>query len=140
LEPTKPPIALNVNGLFESTNLTRDIPLEPHISRARFVTIDREMLLYESGHARGVKGIVFNLFPDVIYRGVIQEIDQTGDEVIWSGYIQDVEYGYFTLVFTSGVFMGHFGGSRGIYEVVFEDESLYRVIEIDQTKFPGGEY
>jgi hypothetical protein len=50
-----------------------------------------------------------------------------------------VENSYFTLVYTSGVFMGHFGSPLGIYEAVIVEDDLYRVIQIDQTKFPGGE-
>ena len=35
--------------------------------------------------------------------------------------------------------MGHFASPLGIYEAVIVEDDLYRVIQIDQTKFPGGE-
>lgn len=126
-------------GLFADTEITRDLPAEPHITRSRFVKVNLGQLLDETGQARNVKEITFNLFPDVVYIGVVEQVEQSGDSYTWSGYLQDVEYSYFTMVYTSGVFMGHFASPQGIYEAVFVEDGLYRVIEIDQTKFPGGE-
>ena len=126
-------------GLFLDTNLTREIPEEAHIVRSRFVKINLDQLLDETGQARDVKEIIFNLFPDVTYTGVIEQVDQSGDTISWSGYLKDVEYSYFTMVYTSGVLMGHFASPLGVYETAFVDGDLYRVIMIDQTKLPGGE-
>jgi hypothetical protein len=127
------------SGLFVDTDLVRDLPSEPHISRYRFVKVDLSRLLDDTGQFLDVKRIVFNLFPDAVYTGVIEQVEQSGDTVSWSGYLEDVENSYFTLVYTSGVFMGHFGSPLGIYETVIVEDDLYRVIQIDQTKFPGGE-
>jgi len=126
-------------GLFADTDLTREIPEEAHIVRSRFVKINLNLLMDEAGQARDVKEIIFNLFPDVTYTGVIEQVDQSGDTISWSGYLKDVEYSYFTMVYTSGVFMGHFASPLGIYETAFVEDDLYRVIMIDQTKLPGGE-
>lgn len=126
-------------GLFVDTDLVRTLPVEPQISRYRFVKIDLSQLLDDTGQSLDVKRIVFNLFPDVVYTGVIEQVEQSGDTVSWSGYLEEVENSYFTLVYTSGVFMGHFGSPVGVYEAVIVEDDLYRVIQIDQTKFPGGE-
>ncbi len=126
-------------GLFADTDITRDLPDEPHISRYRFVKLNLEQLLDETGQARNLKEVTFNLFSDVVYTGVIEQVEQSGDSVSWSGILEGVENGYFTMVYTSGVFMGHFASPLGVYEAVFVDDDLYRVIQIDQTKFPGGE-
>lgn len=126
-------------GLFLDTNLTREISEEAHIVRWRFVKINLDLLLDEAGQARDVKVIIINLFPDVTYTGVIEQVDQSGDSISWSGYLKDVDTSYFTMVYTSGVFMGHFASPLGIYETAFVEGDLYRVIMIDQTKFPGGE-
>ena len=125
--------------LFADTDQTREIPVEPQIVRSRFVKIRLDLLLDETGQARDVKEIVFNLFPDVSYTGVVEEVVQNGDGYSWSGYLKDVDTSYFTMVYTSGVFMGHFASPLGVYETAFVDGDLYRVIMIDQTKFPGGE-
>jgi hypothetical protein len=142
-EPNALPLetpALSIStGLFVDTNLRRDLPSEPHISRSRFVKVDLKLLLDESGESREVEKIVFNLFPDVVYTGLIEQVERSGDSYSWSGYLQGVENSYFTLVYTSGVFMGHFGSPQGIYEAVVVEDDVYRVIQIDQTKFPGGE-
>lgn len=126
-------------GFFKDTDLSRALPEEPHIIRSRFVNIDLDQLLDETGQARAVKVITFNLFSDVVYIGVIEKMEQSGDSFSWSGYLDKVDYSYFTMVYTSGVFMGHFASPLGIYEAVFVEDSIYRVIEIDQTKFQGGE-
>lgn len=129
----------NSAGLFADTDRTRNLPSEPHISRARFVTIHLGQLIDEAGQSRNVREITLNLFPDATYTGAIEEVEQAGDTISWSGTLADVEFSYFTMVYTSGVFMGHFASPLGVYEVVFVEEGLYRVIEIDQSKFPGGE-
>ena len=142
--PTKMPAVVPVNpgesgALFLDTDLTREVPEEAHIVRSRFVKINLDQLLDETGQARDVKEIIFNLFPDVTYTGMIEQVEQNGDSISWSGYLKDVEYSYFTMVYTSGVFMGHFASPLGIYETAFVEDDLYRVIMIDQTKLPGGE-
>lgn len=137
--PMETPALSISNGLFTDTDLKKNLPSEPHISRSRFVKVDLSQLLDEAGKPLNIREIVFNLFPDVIYTGVIEQVEQSGDTVSWSGYLEGVEYSTFTLVYTSGVFMGHFGSPLGTYETVIVEDDLYRVIEIDQTKFPGGE-
>jgi hypothetical protein len=126
-------------GLFLNTDQTRELPEEPHIVRARFVKLNLNQLMDENGEPRDVAELTFNLFPDVVYTGVIKQVEQSGDGLSWSGYLKDVETSYFTMVYTSGVFMGHFASPLGVYEAVFVDDDLYRVIMIDQTKLPGGE-
>jgi hypothetical protein len=86
-----------------------------------------------------VKEITLNLFPDVVYTGVIQQTEVSGDSISWSGILKDVGKSYFTMVYTSGAFMGHFASPLGICEAVYVEDDLYRVIMIDQSKFPGGE-
>ncbi len=81
--------------------------------RSRFVKINLDLLMDETGQARDVKEIIFNLFPDVTYTGVIEQVEQSGDSISWSGYLKDVDTSYFTMVYTSGVFMGHFASPLG---------------------------
>jgi hypothetical protein len=133
------PNPVNTTGFFIDTDETRLLPEEPHIIRSRFVKIRPDLLMDEAGQAREVMEIVFNLFPDVTYVGVVGEVIQSGDGYTWSGYLRGVNTSYFTLVFTGGVFMGHFASPEGIYEAVIVDGDLYRITMIDQTKFPGGE-
>ena len=127
------------DGFFVETNQTRVLPEEPQIIRSRFVKVHLDQLLDGTGQPRDVKQIALNLFPDVIYTGIIEQVEENGDSISWSGYLKDVETSYFTMVFTSGVFMGHFASPLGVYESVLVEGDLYRVIMIDQTKFPGGE-
>lgn len=133
------PNPVNATEFFIDTDESQSVPQESHIVRSRFVKIRLDLLLDEAGQARDVREINLNLFPDVNYVGVIEEVVPNGDSFSWSGYLQGVEYSYFTMVYTSGVFMGHYASPSGIYEVVIADGDLYRVIMIDQTKLPGGE-
>ena len=43
------------------------------------------------------------------------------------------------MVYTGGVFIGHFASPLEVYEVSLVQDDLYRVILIDQSKFQGGE-
>ena len=126
------------DALFFDTNESVPAPTEPHISRWRPVKINLALLVGESGDALDVKEFTINLFPDVVYTGVIETVEQDAEVYSWSGYLKGVETSYFTMVYTSGVFMGHFGSPLGVYETAYIRDDLYRIIQIDQQKFPGG--
>jgi hypothetical protein len=143
-EPSAPSLeaptpALSSSGLFIETDAVRSLPVEPHISRSQLVKVNFSLLLDESGQPRNIKEIALNLFPDVIYTGVIEKIEQNGDGFSWVGYLKDVEFSELTMVYTSGVFIGHFASPLGVYEVSFLETDLYRAIMIDQSQFTGGE-
>jgi sulfur transfer complex TusBCD TusB component (DsrH family) len=126
-------------SIFLDTDAAIPALAEPHVVRWRAVKINLALLLDESGQARDVKEFTINLFPDVVYTGVIELVEQAGDVVSWSGTLKGVENSYFTMVYTSGAFMGHFGSPLGVYEAAYARDEVYRIIEIDQNKFPGGE-
>ena len=126
-------------GFFVASDETHTFPEEPQISRSRLVMINRGQLLDENGRSISVKEITLNLFPDVIFTGVIEQIEENGDSFSWVGYLKDVEFSAMTIVYTSGVFMGNFASPLGVYEFSYVEEDLYRIIMIDQTKFPAGE-
>lgn len=129
----------NSSKLFIDTDATRALPMEPQIVRARFAQVNLALLMDETGQSRNVKEITLNLFPDVIYTGVIKQVEQNGDGFSWMGYLKNVEYSELTMVYASGVFIGHFASPLGVYEVSIVEGDLYRIIMIDQTQFPGGE-
>jgi hypothetical protein len=127
------------DNIFLDTDFSLPDPNEPQIQRWRAVKINLALLIDPSGQTRNVKEFTINLFPDVTYIGVIEQVEQAGDVYSWSGYLKGVEYSYFTMVYTSGAFMGHFASPLGIYEAAFARDDIYRVTQIDQSKFPGGE-
>ena len=127
------------DSIFLDSGESVPAPAEPHIARSRPVKINLGLLIDETGQARPVKEIVVNLFPDTTYIAVIEQAEQAGDVYSWSGVLKGVEYSYFTMVYTSGAFMGHFASPLGIYETAYVRDDLYRVIQIDQQKLPGGE-
>lgn len=127
------------NLIFLDTDVVLADPAEGHISRWRAVRVNLALLLDEQGQARNLKEFTVNLFPDVTYIAVIENIEQSGGVYSWSGYLKDVELSYFTMVYTGGAFMGHFASPLGVYETAFSQGDVYRVIQIDQSKFPGGE-
>ncbi|MBI5824997.1 MAG: hypothetical protein HZB18_13285 [Chloroflexi bacterium] len=136
-----PAMALSTSsaGLFLDANSNLQLPSEPHISRWRLVKIDFSQLLDESGQAKKVKEFTINLFPDTVYTGVVTQTEEMGDGSTWVGYLKDVEYSELSMVYTSGVYIGHFASPMGVYEVTFVKDDLYRVIQIDQQQLPGGE-
>lgn len=127
------------NSIFLDADAVIPGPSDDHIARWRAARINLALLIDDTGQARGVKEFTVNLFPDVIYTGVIEQVDQAGDVYSWSGYLKGIEHSYFTMVYTSGAFMGHFASPLGVYEATYARDDLYRIIQIDQSKFPGGE-
>jgi hypothetical protein len=126
-------------SIFLDTDAVLADPTDGHIQRWRAVKINLALLIDETGQTHNVKEFTINLFPDVTYTGVIEQVEQAGDVYSWSGYLKGIEYSYFTMVYTSGAFMGHFASPLGVYEAAFARDDIYRVIQIDQSKFPGGE-
>jgi len=126
-------------SIFLDTDAVLAAPTDRHIERWRAVKINLALLIDDAGQARDLKEFTINLFPDVTYVGVIEQVEQAGDVYSWTGSIKGVEYSYFTMVYTSGAFMGHFASPLGVYEAAYAREDVYRVIQIDQSKFPGGE-
>ena len=113
--PLETPLSISASSpLFADAKSNRILPEEPHISRWRFVKVNGGQLLDESRGSYKAKEASFNLF-------------------------LDLEINHFTMVYTSGVFMGHFASPLGVYEAVYVEDGLYRVIQIDQTEFQGGE-
>lgn len=140
-EPLEPPTLTlpTSSGLFIETNAVLSLPTQMHISRSRLVKVNQALLIDETGELRSVNEITLNLFPDAVYTGVIVQTDPSDDGYSWVGYLKDVESSQFTLIYTSGVFIGHFASPQGVYEVSSVGDDLYRIVMIDQTKLPGGE-
>ena len=109
----------------------------PQIVRHRFVKVNLGLLLNAEVQPRSVKEITINLFPDVVYTGVIEKVEIDGGGYSWMGYLKGVEYSSMFMVYTAGVFIGHFASPEGTYEVSVVGESdLYRAVLIDQQKLP----
>ena len=97
------------------------------------------LLLDAKKKARRVKEIPISLFPDVVYTGVIEKIEFDGAGYSWIGHLKGVEYSSMFMVYTAGVFIGHFASPKGVYEVsVVGEGDLYRVVLINQQRLEGG--
>lgn len=130
------------DALFIDTKAIGVIDEAPHVIRYRFVNVNLNLLLDENQQALELKPeteILINLFPDVAYTGVIEQIEDTGDSITWVGYLKDVEFSELTMLYTGGTFIGHFASPEGVYEISLAGDNLYRIIKIDQTQLPGGE-
>ncbi len=141
--PLATPVAFaqeeNVLCLDTSRLPLRTLPSEPHVIRSRLVEINLDALLDETGQARAVEEITLNLFPDATYIGVIENIAEEGDGYAWSGHLKGIEFSALYMVYTSGIFLAHFDSPLGVYEIDFVEDDLYRVIQIEQLRYPGGE-
>ncbi len=136
------PAAPVVAGLFVETKEKREASSAPHVARQRLVRLDLSLLLAPDGQPLDLKAggeITLNLFPDTTYTGVIVQIEQNADDCSWVGYLKGVEFSQMTLVYTGGLFIANISSPEGVYEVSTLGDDLYRIIQIDQTKLPGGE-
>jgi hypothetical protein len=144
LPPSKAPIEssdLPSDALFLEVESSLPAPAAAYIARSRVVKIDFSVLLDESGRARNLRGdpVALNLFPDVTYTGVIEQIEENGDGFSWTGHLKDVEYSSLIMIFTGGTFIANISSPGGVYEVSRARGDFYRVVLIDQQKFQGGE-
>ena len=133
--------ALSSAALFLDGASLAPVPSASYVARSRAVTINFPLLLDENGRARELTGntITLNLFPDVIYTGVIEQIEENGDSYTWIGQLKNVEFSGLTMILTEGVFIAKIASPDGVYEVSNIGGDLYRVILINQENLPGGE-
>jgi hypothetical protein len=121
--------------LFGDTDAQGAPPSGPQVVRHRFVTIDPARLLDGAGDERGDR-YVLNLFPDVVLEAAVDEVHQAGDTISWSGRLGGDPPGSFTMVYTAGVYQLHAAAPAVAFEVVTAGPGLYRVDQLDQSRFP----
>lgn len=113
-------------------------PLEAHMARARYVTVNTAMLFGANGKPLG-KGILpeitLNIFDDATFTGRVSRVWQDRWGAYWTGSINGVPGGYFHLTVSDGVLMAHVASPRGVYEVAIAPDGQYRAVQIDQSKF-----
>lgn len=128
-------------SLFGDSGATYDVnarPLESHQVRARYLTVNTAMLFGANGKQLG-KGalpeIKLNIFENASYTGRVTRAwtDRWGS--YWTGKLNGVPGGYFFLTVVDGAFMAHVASPKGVYEVAYTPEGIYRAIQIDQSKF-----
>src|SRR5687768_14295940 len=131
--------ALASGELFLDAETSEEAPSAAYVARSRVVKINIPLLLDENGQARELTGkkITLNLFPDVNYTGVIEQVEENGDSYTWIGSLQDVEFSTLTIILTEGVFIAKIASPDGVYEVSSIGGDLYRVILINQENLGG---
>ena len=130
------------SGLFIPAQYSTTPTPSPSVSRSRFVKINVPLLLSSNGQALPLPAnaeIVLNLFPDVVYTGVVEQIQQEGDGYSWVGHLKGLDTSTMTIVYTAGVFAGNFASPAGVYEVSHLSGDLYQVIAVNQSPFQGGD-
>lgn len=134
----------DIPALFSEVVTAADMPVQDlpeHVIRSRLVSVNFDLLDQADTRSRP---LAFNLFKDSFFTGVVNRTEQVTDNSISRiGALTNVENGYFYLVTYKDTFMAHIASPEGIYEVAWAGNGLYRVIEIDQSKFadhkPGTE-
>lgn len=113
------------------------------VMRSRFVSVNVGLLVNAKGAALDVKAnpqVSLNLFPDASYVGTIDKVEKNSSGgYSWIGRLQGVEDGYFYLVMVGNVFIAHVASPAGVYEVSWAGNNVYKVVQIDQSKF-GEDY
>lgn len=110
----------------------------PGVFRSSLVRLNTGLLLAGSGEpiplASGAE-LALNLFLDTVYTGIIEEITVDAGNITWVGYLKDVEFSSLIIVYTSGVFIGHFASPLGVYEFSNYNGEVYRIIQVNQGSF-----
>jgi hypothetical protein len=118
---------------------TADVPDEPQIARSRYVTVDVGSLFNNNDgkplDKQSLPEVTLNLFPDTSYTGVLTNVKQDQWGTTWNGRLKGKQQGYFYLVVADDVFIAHVASAEGVYEVSWAGDGLYKVVQIDQSKF-----
>jgi hypothetical protein len=115
-----------------------DATREAQIARERFIYVNIGTLFDVNGKQLGktsLPEIKLNLFPNVNYTGIVTRAWHDHWGSYWTGRLKGIQGSYFYLTVVDGVFMAHVGSTSGIYEVSLKDGSLYKAVQIDQSKF-----
>jgi len=137
-KPTTPDRNSNSPIIDHGPVVVDDLPAG--VARTRQVTINPKVLITVNGEPLPLKTgieIPFYLFEDAQFLGVLGSVEETEIGLIWTGQLKDIEYGNFTIIYTSGVFLFKIGSPQGIYEIHQLKEQIYEIQQIDQTEFPG---
>lgn len=135
--PAPATFTLTPSALFIDTKTT-EVPTSESTARLRLVGLNLALLLGPEKEALSLEPnaeIVVNLFPNVIYIGVIERIEEDAGSITWLGHLKDIEYSELLMIYTSGIFIGHFASPEGVYEVSSAGGDLYNIVSIDQTEF-----
>jgi hypothetical protein len=118
---------------------TADVPDEPQITRSRHVTVEIGSLFNNSNgkplDKQSLPEVTLNLFSDTSYTGVLTNVKQDEWSTTWKGRLKGKQQGYFYLVVTEDIFLAHVASAEGVYEVSWAGDGLYKVVQIDQSKF-----
>ncbi len=119
-----------------AADIAWDAPV--YVARSRYVHINTSLLLRKYSTKQDIQSnpeISFNLFGDTNYTGVVTKVTKTDTGYSWVGRLKEKENGYFYLLTYQDVFIAHVASADGVYEVSSANNDLYRVVQLDQSKF-----
>jgi len=108
------------------------------VSRAAFVRVNLGLLLDSAGKARPLNRplqVSLDLLPGVSYTGVINKTEKSFFGDTWIGALKGKPNSYFYLEVVDRVFIAHIASPDGIFEVSSVGGGIYKVVQIDQSKF-----
>lgn len=115
-----------------------DADTAPHVKRSRYVSVNTNMLFDTNGKPRtadALSAVTLNLFSDASFTGAVKQVKSDRWGTTWYGRLKNQAGGYFYLTMVEDAFIAHVASPRGVYEVSFAGDGLYKVIEIDQSQF-----
>lgn len=128
-------------GDVADSRLTADLggPDGVYVARSRFVTANVNMLFDASSEPRNkasLSEISLNVFPNARFTGVVNRVwsDRWGS--YWTGRLKSVPGGYFYIVVSDNTLIAHVASAeKGVYEISWAGNGIYKSIQIDQSKF-----
>lgn len=124
--------------LFSNPRGLDYLDIKPTEKRTSLVNVNFSMLFDANGKALDAKQlptVTLNLFSDAVFTGVVKNVVQDQFGTTWAGQLDGYQGGYFTVTVVEGVMVTHVASPTGVFEVSTAGNGLYKVIEIDQSKF-----
>jgi hypothetical protein len=127
--------------LFKDASATQSAIMSkqtPNALRSRYVNVNTSLLFDSNRNARDAKSlpeVTLTLFKNATYIGEVKGVISDRWGTTWYGKLKNHAKGYFYLTVVEDAFIAHVASLLGVYEVSFAGKGLYRVVEIDQSKF-----
>jgi peptidyl-Asp metalloendopeptidase len=108
-----------------------------HIIRTRYVQ-PQFALLTSADMAPSRENLALNLFADVSFTGIIDEIQSNSSgSTTWIGHLEDKEFGTFTLVARADILMGTIKTNQVSYRITYLPTGIHAIQELDEAAFPA---
>ncbi len=104
--------------------------------RRRTVRVNQTLIDGIAGTSPAATVITLNLFPNVVYTAVLDDIEDTYPGRAWKGSLEGEPLGSVVLAVVDGVIAGHVSVPGALYEIRGDQDGTVVIAEVDPSLLP----